>query len=215
MIRQESLETLLRYLNTTDETEDLEAKHISGSEVGRSVYETICALSNEPDLEGGTILLGVAKEEALFPFYNVTGVKNPEKLASDIASTCAAIFNQPIRVSIKTLTYRRASVLRIDVPELPKSHKPVYFKATGLPKGAYRRIGPTDVRCTDDDLAMFYQGGSGDPYDSRIIRDANLSDLDPAAISAYRKARAKQIRLLRNSVGLMMICFTPLALYVA
>lgn len=38
---------------------------------------------------------------------------------------------------------------------------------------------------------MYYQGGSGDAYDTRIIRDASWTDIDPAAIQAYRKARAK------------------------
>lgn len=190
MIRRNTLEELLTELNTTDETEDLEAKQISGSELGKSVFETICALSNEPDLEGGTILLGISKEQSLFNFYSVTGVKDPDKVSSNLASACTSIFNQPIRVGIHAIKYRGATVLKVDVPELPRSHKPLYVDATGLPRGAWRRVGPTDVRGTDDDLAMYYQGGSGDAFDARIIRDASWADIDPAAIQTYRKARA-------------------------
>ena len=37
--------------------------------------------------------------------------------------------------------------------------KPVYLRATGLPSGAFRRIGSTDQRCTDDDLWAAWRVG--------------------------------------------------------
>jgi ATP-dependent DNA helicase RecG len=191
MIRKTSVADLIRELNGTDESEDLEAKQTGASDVGKTVYETICALSNEPDLGGGTILLGVDKEESLFPFYAATGVQDPDKLSSDIASACATMFNQPVRVDITPSKIGDAVILRVDVPELPSSQKPVYFKGAGLPRGAFRRIGPTDIRCTDEDIQTFYQGKAKDPYDARIVRDARWEDIDPVAISAYRKARAE------------------------
>lgn len=190
MIRTEPTNALIRQLNETDETEDLEAKECT-KEVGKTVYETICALSNEPGLDGGTILLGVDKEEALFPLYSAIGVSNPDKLSSDIASACASLFNLPVRVDIRADVVDGGVVLRVDVPELQANQKPLYFKATGLPRGAFRRIGPTDVRCTDEDIQAFFQGKAVDPHDARIVADARWDDLDPAAISAYRKARAE------------------------
>lgn len=189
MVRKESFTALVNELNVTDETEDLEAKECSGSDVGKSLYETICALSNEPSLEGGTILLGVQKEEALFPLYEITGVKNPDKIASDIASACATMFNIPVRVDIKTEITPKGPVIRVDVDELPANQKPLYFKSQGLPRGAFRRIGPSDIRCADEDIQSFFQGKASDPYDSRIVPDAEWDDLDPAAIMAYRKSR--------------------------
>lgn len=190
MIKKGHASELIQELNVTDESEELEAKTCSTSEVGKSVYETICALSNEPSLGGGTILLGVEREEELFPFYAPTGVENPDKLSSDIATSCATIFNQPVRVDISPQVVGSAVILRIDIPELPSNQKPLYFKAQGLPRGAFRRIGPTDVRCTDEDIQFFFQGKANDPFDSRIVRDAKYADLDPAALSAYRRARA-------------------------
>jgi len=195
MIRHESVIDLLKELNATDESEDLEAKEVSGDGAGKSVYETICAFANEPDLGGGTILLGVDSEQALFALYSVCGVKNPDKLSSDISSACATMFNQPIRVDIKPVSVNGLIVLKIDVPELPKSQKPLYFKATGLPKGAFRRIGPTDLKCTDEDLLAFFHGKANDPYDARIVPDAGWDDLDPVAIAAYRKHRSEANKL--------------------
>jgi ATP-dependent DNA helicase RecG len=156
MIRKEPLLTLLQVLNESDECEDLEAKHISGDGVGKSTYETICALSNEPDLHGGTILLGVKREQALFPIYEAVGVTNPDKISADIATACATIFNHPIRVDITPRKIADSIVLQIDVPELPSTQRPLYMRAQGLPKGAFRRVGPTDTRCTDEDLQAFF-----------------------------------------------------------
>lgn len=190
MIRTKPVAELIRELNETDETEDLEAKECGGSDVGKTVYETICALSNEPGLEGGTILLGVDRELALFPLYTATGVSNPDKLSSDIASNCSSMFNQPVRVDITPEVVGEAVVLRVDVPELPANQKPLYYKSQGLPRGAWRRIGPTDVRCTDEDIQTFFHGKANEPYDKRIVKDARWDDLDPTAISSYRRARA-------------------------
>ncbi len=80
--------------------------------------------------------------------------------------------------------------MRIDVPELPKSHKPAYFIATGLPKGAWRRVGPTDVRCTDEDLSAFWVGQSHEAYDTRLVKDATFADIDLDALAQYRADRA-------------------------
>lgn len=191
MIRKENVLALIQLLNETDEQEDLEAKEASGTTAGKSVFETICALSNEPDLGGGTILLGVDKEEALFPFYTPTGVDDPDKISSEIASACGTMFNQPVRVDIAPTVIGNAVVIRIDVVELPANQKPLYYKSRNLPAGAFRRIGPTDMRCTDEDIQAFFQGKANEPYDSRIVRDARWDDIDPVAISSYRKARAE------------------------
>lgn len=188
MISSKSARDLISELNETDETEHLEAKNASEA-IGKSVFETICAMSNEPGLEGGTILLGVEKEMALFPLYTPVGVSDPDKLSSDIASGCASIFNNPVRVDISTEKVGRSVILRINVPELASHQKPLYFERLGLPRGAFRRIGPTDQHCNEEDLLLFYQGKDASAYDTTIIQDATLEDIDPSAIDAYRDAR--------------------------
>ncbi|TVQ35105.1 MAG: transcriptional regulator [Wenzhouxiangella sp.] len=180
---------LLKHLNLLDEHERIEAKR--AQDVGKSVLETICAFANEPNMGGGWLLLGVTREElALFPAYEVEGVPNPDKLSADLASQCANSFNQPLRVDIHTETLEDKVVLVVFVPEAASQDKPIYFKATGLPRGAYRRIGSTDQRCTEDDLAIFYQFRQQESFDSGLVPDTELGDLDEAAIADYRQARA-------------------------
>lgn len=76
----------------------------------------------------------------------------------------------------------------IDVAELDSRAKPLYFKSEGLPRGAYRRIGSTDQRCTEDDMPVFYS--SSDSYDSSIVPDTTMDDIDEAALKRYRDLRA-------------------------
>ncbi|MBY5692016.1 hypothetical protein HFO41_24855 [Rhizobium leguminosarum] len=189
MILPQPASELIKRLNEVDESEDLEAKAISGIDPGKSLYETICAMANEPGLGGGVVLLGVSREMGLFPFYTASGVRDPDKLSSDIVSACGSLFNAPVRVNITPEKVGKKVVLKIAVPESAKAQKPVYFKATGLPKGAYRRLGPTDVRCTDEDLSTFFMDQSHESADSQVVKEASWNDIDQNAIQAYRRAR--------------------------
>lgn len=181
---------LLESLNLLDEHERIEAKR--ASEPGKSILETVCAFANEPGLGGGWLLLGVAREEmALFPAYEVEGIDQLEKLGTEIATQCRSIFNQPVRVDISTESIQGKAVLVVHVPEAQPQDKPVFFKAQGLPRGAFRRISSTDQHCTDDDLAVFYQGRQQESFDSTLVADATLDDLLPEAIADYRQSRAE------------------------
>lgn len=181
---------LLESLNLLDENERIEAKR--ASELGKSVLETICAFANEPGLGGGWLLLGVVREEmALFPSYEAEGIEQPEKLGAEIATQCRNTFNQPVRVEISTETVNGKAVLVVHVPEAQPQDKPIFFKAQGLPKGALRRISSTDQHCTDDDLAVFYQGRQQESFDGTLVADTTLDDLQPEAIADYRQSRAQ------------------------
>lgn len=190
-ISSKSARELIEELNETDETESLEAKAISFNDLGVSFFETVCALSNEPDLGGGTLLLGVQKQEegTLFPYYAVTGVSDVDKITADISNGCASRFNLPIRVDIQQDIVNGGVVIRVDVPELLHTQKPVYFRNQGLPRGAFRRIGATDQHCTDDDLIAFFQTKAHDPFDSSIVENVTWEDIDETAIANYRRAR--------------------------
>lgn len=181
---------LLEDLNLLDEHERIEAKR--ASETGKSLLETVCAFANEPGLGGGWLLLGVVREEmALFPAYEVEGIAQPDKLTSDIASQCRDMFNVPLRVDISTENINGKNVVVVFVPEAQPQDKPVFFKAKSLPQGAFRRIGSTDQRCTDDDLAVFYQGRQQESFDAGIVADAALDDFSSEAVDDYRKSRAE------------------------
>lgn len=181
------LKELIDQLNHSDECNFIEAK--TGTAIDKSILETVCAFSNEPGLGGGYILLGVAEEtQSLFPSYEIKGVTNPDKLQLDLSSQCATLFNIAIRPQIDIERINNVNVVKIFVPEVAEASKPIYFKKTGLPSGAYRRIGSSDQRCTEDDLIVFYK--REETLDSTIVQDASWDDISEDAIAQYRKLRS-------------------------
>ncbi len=179
---------LLRQLNELDERPRIEAK--TASEMGKSVLETICAFANEPGLGGGWLLLGVAQDEQSFwPQYEVVGIPDLEKLQSDLATQCATTFNIPIRPQMDAAQIQGKRVLSVFVPEVPNASKPIFFTAVGLPKGAYRRVGSADVRCTAEDLAVFYSDRPALSLDATVVRDGEMQEIDPACLAEYRRLR--------------------------
>lgn len=177
---------LYKLLSTSDECVWIEAKGESDST--ESLMESICSFSNEPGLGGGYILLGIGEDtKAQKNRFNIEGVENPDKAQLDISTQCASMFNFPVRPRIDVEKLDGKNVLKIFVAELPSLQKPLYFKSKGLPKGAWRRIGSSDQRCSEEDLYAFYQDNTS--FDSSVVRNTNFDDVDLDAVKYYRRCR--------------------------
>jgi len=177
-------------LLSQDETVEIEAK--SASDIGKSILETVSAFANEPGRGGGYLILGVeSSEDNALNEYKITGVSEPDKIQRDLATQCREVFNIPIRPQIEVSTEDSKTVIVAFIPEAQPSEKPVYLLKRGLPKGAFRRIGSTDQKCTDEDIALFYQLRSHRTYDETPLPEASLDDFDPNAIAEYRRARSQ------------------------
>ena len=179
---------LFAELNSFDENRRIEAK--SASAVGKSMMETVCAFANEPGLCGGYLLLGAKRTgmaEDGRPVYEPENIENTDKIQSDFVAMCNSMFNVRIRPIINVEEYLGKTVIVVKIEELPESQKPAYFAKRGLPEGAFRRIGPSDEKCSEEDMYLFYQ--SADTYDSCIVDDADLDDIDENALNFYRKLR--------------------------
>ena len=179
---------LFAELNSFDENRRIEAK--SASAVGKSMMETVCAFANEPGLRGGYLILGAKRTgmaEDGRPVYEPENIENTDKIQSDFVAMCNSMFNVRIRPIINVEEYLGKTVVVVKIEELPESQKPAYFAKRGLPEGAFRRIGPSDEKCSEEDMYLFYQ--SADTYDSCIVDDADLDDIDENALNFYRKLR--------------------------
>ena len=179
---------LINQLNTIDENVKIEAKRCS-NKIDKSVLESVCAFSNEPDLDGGTILIGVSESEDPDINYEITGIEESDRLQKDLATQCRERFNHPVRPTIIPENVDGKNLLIVNVPELDKKLKPLYFKNEKLPSGAWRRIGSSDQQCTDEDLIIFYS--DADTFDKAICQDTDLSDIDENAVKRYRQLREK------------------------
>ena len=179
---------LFEELNSWDENRRIEAK--SASAVGKSMMETVCAFANEPGLRGGYLLLGAKRTgmtEDGKPVYESENIENTDKIQSDFVAMCNSMFNVRIRPIINVEEYQGKTVIVVKIDELPESQKPAYFAKRGLPDGAFRRIGPSDEKCSEEDMYLFYQ--SADTFDSCIVDDADLDDIDENALGYYRRLR--------------------------
>ena len=183
---------LLDELNAVDESIGIEAKR--ASDLGKSVMETVIAFANEPGLNGGYLLMGVdwSINDKGDTVYTPVGLPDPDKVQRDLASQCASMLNVALRPEMQLQQVDGKTLLVVFVSEADVTHKPIYKKSTGLPGGAYRRIGSTDQRCVDEDLWVLR--GASQPLhgpDSSILPDARMDDFDPAALAAYRRERAR------------------------
>ncbi|MCC6448589.1 MAG: putative DNA binding domain-containing protein [Chitinophagaceae bacterium] len=179
---------LFELLNQQDECDWIEAK--GGHESSNSIMETVCAFSNEPGLGGGYILLGVAEEKSsLFPQYKTVHIVDPDKFQRDFVTQCSSMFNIPVRPKVEVEKIHGDTVIKVYVEELAATSKPLYFKSLGLPVGAYRRIGSTDQRCTEDDLHIFYAESKS--YDQIPVSGSGFADIDETAVNKYRSLREK------------------------
>jgi ATP-dependent DNA helicase RecG len=173
----------------SDESTRLEAK--TASQTGKSIAETISAFSNEPSLGGGYLLLGVERTSPNPPIhYRIAGVPDPDKIQSEIASQCRDMFSVPIRPQLSVHRVEGENVVVAFIPEADDHHKPVFVKSRGVHNGTFRRVGPTDQRCTEDDLAILFQLKRGSSFDETPLDGTSFSDVDPKAIESYRRARS-------------------------
>lgn len=184
-----NIQKLCEQLRTTEEHDELEAK--PGNEIGRSVKETISAFSNTIGLGGGVLLLGITEiTDGGKNKYLLTGVKHPEKIQKDLATQCRTNFNVPIRPEIKIEQMNGVCIIGVYIPEIDPSQKPVYVDALGLTDGSFIRVGPTDQKCTDNDFAKIYAARDSKSYDSHVLDYLSTDNLNPAAISEYRRLRS-------------------------
>ena len=176
-------------LNSIDENVRIDAK--KASEINKSIMETVCAFANEPGLGGGYLLLGAVRtgfKDGL-PVYVPENIENPDKIQNDVTTQCSSMFNVRIRPQIETEVVEGKTVLVVKIDEAPETQKPIYIVNRGLPQGAFRRVGSSDQKCTEDDMRVFYS--SAESFDSTIVKGATLDDIDENAVEYYRKLRAK------------------------
>ncbi|MCH9628219.1 MAG: hypothetical protein S4CHLAM2_18750 [Chlamydiales bacterium] len=187
-----SINALLEHLQSRDECHRIEAK-ASHTILGKSARETISAFSNEPDLGGGYLLLGLERNnnDSIEARYSLRGVDDPDKIQCELASACREEFNVRISPEIRVECIEGKALVVAFIPESFVRDKPVFIKKYGVDKGAFRRIGSSDHRCTAHDLDLLYQLRSGIPYESEVLSDVSWEDIDLEAVSAYRRQRAQ------------------------
>ncbi len=81
------------------------------------------------------------------------------------------------------------SVVVVFISEAFCRDKPVYIKSDGERRGAFRRIGSSDIRCMEEDLDLLYLLRHQRNYESEILPGASWEDISEESIVEYRRIR--------------------------
>lgn len=92
----------------------------SRTDLPKSTRETLSAFSNTPG--GGILVLGVEETRG----FTVSGVNDPSKIQSDLASLCRNEMQPALSPDISVLEVEGRVVVVADIPELARSEKPCF-----------------------------------------------------------------------------------------
>jgi len=160
---------------------------LASTKVPRRLFEVISAFANSD--EGGVIIFGLDEANG----FEIVGVADPQKLQSDVTSLAQDQMDPSLKPTFAVVSIDGRAVVGARVPSLSPSRRPCYFKDAGLPKGAFMRVGPSNRQMSNYEVQSYLSNREQPKEDEQPVRDADVSDLDVAAIDAYlerlRKAR--------------------------
>lgn len=156
---------------------DVEAK-ASQMALPKSVKETLSAFANT---SGGTVLLGVAETEG----FDVVGVNDPAKIASDLASACASDVDPPLRPVIKQFQIEGKWVIVAEIGEIDASLKPCFVSARGMSKGSYIRVHDGDQLLSSYEVQLLLSYRTQPKNDAEPVLEASMEDLDRSLVASY------------------------------
>lgn len=194
MTRDELLELIAEVQRHPSELVDIEVKAARGG-TPRRLFEALSAFANHTG--GGVLLLGLDEDRA----FEVVGIGNVQRLQEDIASLAASDMEPVLRPEFTVEMIEGKTVVAVEVPEVPATQKPCYYKPAGLPGGAYIRVGPSNRRMSDYEVFGYHSARGQPTFDTDPVPGATLDDLDRSKLDAYvarlRQARARPAYLDR------------------
>lgn len=136
--------------------------------------------------DGGTVILGIREKDGACV---IEGLVAPEKIIADLWNAA----NNPDKVSANVLFNESVYSVEIDgrwlvvveVPRADRTARPVYVGADVF-KGAYRRNGEGDYRCSRETVEGMIRDKCAETADNCIIDEMSIADLNADTIRRYR-----------------------------
>ena len=169
---------LINALRTFDtDHRHVEAKRAQTA-LPKKLWESLSAFANAPG--GGVILLGVDESAG----FVVTGVDDPQKVMSDLASMCDTM-HPPLRPPITLHRIDGKTVISCEVAELTLDQKPCYYTGAGLKNGAFIRVADGDRQLSDYEVYALRTAGGHPRDDEEPVQGATVDDLDPELLRPF------------------------------
>lgn len=181
---QNNQNELINIILNTKESENFELKKSENS----FPNDALISISAFANTDGGTLVLGVLEKDTL-P-HELTGVKNPQKVIDDMFKLLNnknkfnrnIIENKDIKIITQPITQK--NIIIINVKKEDYKNKPIYLNSN--PYNSYYRFKTGDYLCDKDSVDSMIRDANKISYDSTILSDFSIDDLDPITISKYR-----------------------------
>ena len=185
MNRTELLQLVDEVRSLRCELDTVEVK-LASTKVPRRLFEVLSAFANSD--EGGVIIFGIDEEND----FEVVGVADAQKLQADVTSMAQDGMSPSLRPSFTVVSMEGHTVVGVRVPPLAPSRRPCYFKDSGLPKGAFIRVGNSNRQMSDYEVFGYVSNHDQPKDDEQTLGDADISDLDSVAVDAHLELLLKE-----------------------
>lgn len=186
MTREELLQLISEVQQRQSELDDIEVKLAQGGTPQR-LFEPLSAFANR--VGGGVILFGLDERRD----FATTGVGNAQRLQEEISHLAAADIEPALRPEFTVAEIDGATVIAVEVREIPAEQKPCFYKPAGLQRGAYIRVGNTNRQMTDYEVFGYVSARTQPSFDEEPVHNATLDDLDRGRLEDYI-AQLKRVR---------------------
>ncbi|WP_414698560.1 RNA-binding domain-containing protein [Peptacetobacter sp. AB845] len=166
------------------ENSEIEFKKAKNS-VPKDLWETYSAMANT---NGGTIVLGVEERLGEAERFCISGINSVEKVLKDFWDTINGNkVNKNILMDrdVEVIDIDSKKVIKIEVPRANYSDKPIFLNGNPY-NGTYKRNYEGDYKCSVSEVNAMIRDSSDDNYDSVLIENYNLDDLDMETVHRYR-----------------------------
>lgn len=202
MTRKEFNDLLEELRTRGSELDDVEVKEASSGTPNR-IWESVSALANR--IGGGTIIFGLSSDD-----FSWIGVKDVDELQKAVANSCSEM-DPPIRPKMMVFSEEGRRVLLVQIPECPREHKPCHYKPSGLPSGAFIRVGDGDRRMTSYEIQSQLAERGQPKEDSRPATEAGLDAINRTAVEVFfarMRERNPEARYLQATTDVLMKKFS-------
>lgn len=160
------------------EFDHVEVKTARGGTPKR-LYEPLSAFANRTG--GGVVLFGLDESKK----FSIVGVGDAHRLQEEITHIASNEMEPALRPEFFVDEIEGETIVAIEIDEIYAGQKPCFYKPSGLPKGAYLRVGNTNRQMTEYEV-FGYLSGRGQPlHDEDIVADTTLDDLDKKLLDKY------------------------------
>lgn len=159
---------------------DLEYKSARNA-IGKSVWETVSAFANT---NGGWLILGVDDDGE--PIGVGDGAERSKQFLDLIRNRSKISFPACGANDVDIRRLDGNALVTIRVPAAPRRDRPVYIGGNPY-EGTFVRRGESDYRCTKPEVDRMMREASDVAADSTVLPHFNLSDLDEASLTSYRR----------------------------